>query len=186
MKHSHTKRQQQTNTYTLHTHLTKLIQIYLYLYLFETNMLTVRWGKTHTQCKLPKSSVFYSSCIVPCLTCSLMKQTTQLFKFIRGKAVLWFNWSLKCVFPLITGYSDKRMSQFESKRNTENNSCFKHMLHDWERRDIATVTFLIQCLKNIGRDDIARILYIDSTEARTQLLPKQHTLSQSNMVWSKS
>jgi len=56
------------------------------------------------------------------------------------------------------------------------------MLHDWERRDIATVTFLIQCLKNIGRDDIARILYIDSTEARTQLLPKQHTLSQSNMV----
>ena len=108
------------------------------------------------------------------------KSTIQVYTWKSGSMIqLKFN---IFVFPLITGYSDKRMSQFESKRNTENNSCFKHMLHDWERRDLATVTFLIQCLKNIGRDDIARILYIDSTEARTQLLPKQHTLSQSNMV----
>lgn len=74
------------------------------------------------------------------------------------------------------------MSHFESKRNTDTNSSFKHMLHDWERRDMATVCHLIQCLKNIGREDVARVLYIDSTEARTQLLAKQHSLSQGNMV----
>lgn len=71
------------------------------------------------------------------------------------------------------GYSNKRMTQFESKKNTDSNSGFKHMLHDWERRDLAIVSHLIQCLRNIGREDVARVLYIDSTESRTQILAKQ-------------
>ncbi|XP_060553237.1 tumor necrosis factor receptor superfamily member 16-like [Ruditapes philippinarum] len=71
------------------------------------------------------------------------------------------------------GYSNKRMEQFESKKKNDTNSSFKHMLHDWERRDIAIVSHLLQCLRNIGREDAARILYLDSTEGRTQLLVKQ-------------
>lgn len=72
------------------------------------------------------------------------------------------------------GYSTKRMTQFESKKSTETNSSFKHMLHDWERRDSSTVGLLVQCLRNIGREDAARVVYIDSLEGRTQLTSKQH------------
>lgn len=71
------------------------------------------------------------------------------------------------------GYSNKRVIQFENKKNNDSNSGFKHMLHDWERRDFAVVSHLIQCLRNIGREDAARVLYIDSTEGRTHVLAKQ-------------
>ncbi|KAL4217424.1 hypothetical protein ACF0H5_023874 [Mactra antiquata] len=73
------------------------------------------------------------------------------------------------------GYSSKRLMQFEAKNNNKNtNSAFKHLLHDWERRDIATVSHLIQCLRNIGREDAARLLYADSTEGRTQMVNNRH------------
>lgn len=78
------------------------------------------------------------------------------------------------------GYSNKRVIHFETKKNNDSsNSGFKHMLHDWERRDVAVVIHLIQCLRNIGREDAARVLYIDSTEGRTQVVAKQ----QDHIVW---
>ncbi|XP_052814173.1 tumor necrosis factor receptor superfamily member 16-like [Mya arenaria] len=79
------------------------------------------------------------------------------------------------------GYSSKRLTQLESRGGAEGNSSFKYMLHDWERRDAATVTRLIQALRNIGRQDAARIIYVDSTEGRTQMLSKHNSASQ-NMV----
>ena len=56
------------------------------------------------------------------------------------------------------------------------------MLQDWERRDIAIVSHLLQCLRNIGREDAARILYLDSTEGRTQLLAKQQQQHHNHVV----
>ena len=68
------------------------------------------------------------------------------------------------------------MAQFEPRAKNDTVSPFKRMLHDWERRDVATVGHLVQSLRNIGREDAARVLFSDTTENRTQLLSRQNSV----------
>lgn len=73
------------------------------------------------------------------------------------------------------GYSQKQIVHFESRRSNNGKNCFKHLLHNWEKRDMSTVHHLVNCLRNIGRDDAAKVLHVvGSTEGKTELILTQH------------
>lgn len=71
------------------------------------------------------------------------------------------------------GYNNRKISDIGSRGRHEHSSCFKYLLHDWEKQHIATVGNLFQSLRKIGREDAARVLFIDSSEGRTHLSQNQ-------------
>lgn len=77
------------------------------------------------------------------------------------------------ILAKVLGYSQERVTHFESQRSSGSKNSFKHLLHNWEKLDNSTVIHLINCLRNIGRDDAAKVLHVDSTEGRANMMLKQ-------------
>ena len=81
-----------------------------------------------------------------------------------------------------SGYNNRKISDIDTRWRHEHNNCLKQLLHDWERQNMATIGKLFQTLRNIGREDAARVLFIDSMEGRTHLAQNQKQTNQERDV----
>ena len=72
-----------------------------------------------------------------------------------------------------SGYNHRKICDLDNRGRHEHGSCLKYLFHDYDKQPTGTVGSVFQALRNIGREDAARVLFIDSTEGRTQASQNQ-------------